>query len=330
MKREAFLGQQAAPCVVISLDFELRWGVHDRLGLQIDQYRSNIENVRIIVPTLLKMFTERGIHATWAHVGAIGCNGWDEYFERAPSPPKYIKTHLAFNPRVADMDPNGRLYFAPDLVERISRAKGQELGTHTFSHIFAREEGFTDSDLLSDLDAVSQIGTDKFGGPPVSLVFPRNQIAWLQTMYKKGIKIYRSNQRGWCYDATQSGENTLLARGCRLMRDLNPLESSLTDRKSALTQASIFVRFDLPYLGWTLHFERIRRELDRIKCGQVFHLWWHPHNLGGDLSKSLERAQRIADLIGEGVAQARLKSLNMREVYEQTAFPKSPDFRSSV
>jgi hypothetical protein len=330
MEQERFFRQQSQPCVVISLDFELRWGVHHRLGCNIDTYRANIENVRIIVPALLKMFTERGVHATWAYVGAVGCSGWNEFFERAPSSPKYTNTDLAFNPRFADIDPSGSLYFAPELVEMIGRSKGQELGTHTFSHVFAREPGFTANDLISDLNAVAKIGIEKFGGAPISLVFPRNQTAWLETMYQRGIKIYRSNQDGWCYDATQSGENTMLARSCRLVRDLNPLESSLTDIQSALTQASLFVRFDLPYLGWILHFERIRREIQRITCGQVFHLWWHPHNLGGDLSRSLERAQRIADLVSEGVAHARLKSRNMREVYEEYAAPKGTELRFSV
>lgn len=320
---------QSTPCVVISLDFELRWGVHDRLGLKIDEYRSNIENVRVVVPALLKLFTERGIHATWAYVGAIGCAGWNEYFERAPSPPKYANAHLAFNPRFADIDPNGRLYFAPELVEEIRRSRGQELGTHTFSHVYAREPGFTASDLKSDLHAASKIGIEKFGGPPISLVFPRNQIAWLPILGQMGIGIYRSNQSGWCYDATQSRDNTISARGGRLLGDLNPYRSSLADMQSEVSQASLFVRFDLPYLGWVLHFERMRREIDRMKYGQVFHLWWHPHNLGGNLSKSFERARRIADLIGEGIIRGRLKSRNMREVREHIVSSTICDMRAS-
>ena len=32
--------------IIISIDFEMRWGVHDLYGLNIDQYRKNLENSR--------------------------------------------------------------------------------------------------------------------------------------------------------------------------------------------------------------------------------------------------------------------------------------------
>ena len=62
---------EAPPSVVISLDFELRWGMHDRLGTNYDAYRENLENVREIVPALLKLFSEHKIRVTWACVGAL-------------------------------------------------------------------------------------------------------------------------------------------------------------------------------------------------------------------------------------------------------------------
>src|SRR5215475_4530212 len=89
----------ARPKVVWSLDFELRWGVHDVLGLDRDRYRKNLEGAREAVPKLLQLFTQRGVRATWATVGALACRNWDEYFRRAPGPPHYVNPQLAIDPR---------------------------------------------------------------------------------------------------------------------------------------------------------------------------------------------------------------------------------------
>ena len=54
---------------VISLDFELMWGVRDKRT--IADYGANILGVRQVVPALLDLFAERGIGCTWATVGLL-------------------------------------------------------------------------------------------------------------------------------------------------------------------------------------------------------------------------------------------------------------------
>ena len=54
---------------VISLDFELMWGVCDKRT--IADYGPNILGVRRVVPALLDLFAERNIACTWATVGLL-------------------------------------------------------------------------------------------------------------------------------------------------------------------------------------------------------------------------------------------------------------------
>src|SRR5947208_15312293 len=51
---------------VISLDFELLWGVRD--NRTIADYGANILGVREVIPALLDLFAERNIACTWATV----------------------------------------------------------------------------------------------------------------------------------------------------------------------------------------------------------------------------------------------------------------------
>ena len=54
---------------VISLDFELLWGVRDKRT--VTDYGANIRGVRDVVPALLDLFAERDIACTWATVGLL-------------------------------------------------------------------------------------------------------------------------------------------------------------------------------------------------------------------------------------------------------------------
>ncbi|MFP3339900.1 hypothetical protein R0J91_18120, partial [Micrococcus sp. SIMBA_131] len=53
---------------VLSLDFELLWGVYESRG---SEYYPAIENVFKVVPNLLGLFEKYGISCTWATVGAL-------------------------------------------------------------------------------------------------------------------------------------------------------------------------------------------------------------------------------------------------------------------
>ncbi|RME25825.1 MAG: hypothetical protein D6798_08055, partial [Deltaproteobacteria bacterium] len=52
--------------LVVSLDFELFWGMRDKVSLQ--RYRRQILGGRAAIPRLLDLFVAHGIHATWATV----------------------------------------------------------------------------------------------------------------------------------------------------------------------------------------------------------------------------------------------------------------------
>ena len=49
--------------LVISLDFELFWGVRDVATLE--NYGRNLLGARSVVPALLKLFHQYQVHATW-------------------------------------------------------------------------------------------------------------------------------------------------------------------------------------------------------------------------------------------------------------------------
>jgi hypothetical protein len=84
------------PSFVISLDFELLWGVRDN-KLSISNYGKNILGVRQAIPAMLNMFRKYHVHATWATVGLLLFDNKKELLEYLPERrPKYA--NRSFDP----------------------------------------------------------------------------------------------------------------------------------------------------------------------------------------------------------------------------------------
>jgi len=190
--------------------------MHDRLGLDRDLYPKNLEGAREAVPRLLQLFARRGARATWATVGALACNDWDEYYRRAPASPRYADRRLTVSPRYADLDPDGVLHFAPNLVAVVAQSEGQDLGTHTFSHLFLGERGVMQADAATDHAATLALFQERFGITPTSLVFPRNQLAFLAFYRAQGVTAWRDNESSWYYQLTRHTIHPIV-RGLRMM-----------------------------------------------------------------------------------------------------------------
>ena len=187
--------------LVISLDFELIWGIYD-LQPSISK-REEILKTRKVVPMLLNMFKKYDIHATWATVGFLFFESRNELMTSLPTnlpnyenksllPYEKIKTELG------ESEKEDPLYYAPSLIQEILLTPNQELATHTFSHYYCLENGQTLIEFDSDINAAIQIA-QKYNMNIKSIVFPRNQYSpeYLDICFKRGILTFRGNENIW-------------------------------------------------------------------------------------------------------------------------------------
>lgn len=296
--------------IVISIDFELRWGLLDKLGHDLPRYRRNLEGVREAVPRLLELFVHDGVRATWAVVGAVACSGWDEWRARAPGWPKYADPTLAWSDAYPHQDPQGRLYFAPELVEAVAAAPGQELGSHTFSHIYLGEPGVTERDVLADGHAMAKLFHDRWQRPPKSFVFPRNQVAHTRALESCGVAVWRENPQTFFWAKSGRQAHSLPVRALRLADAFAPLGNRSAPAR--VSRASYFVRFNLPEPMWRLHLRRMSRDIHHAEAGEALHVWWHPHNLGADPARSVRRVAELLDAL-QSAARGRARFASMAD-----------------
>jgi peptidoglycan/xylan/chitin deacetylase (PgdA/CDA1 family) len=300
---------------VVSLDFELHWGVRDHLS--VAQYRENLLGARRVVPRLLDLFTRYGVHATWATVGALMLDAREELVRRLPPGANWGLSD------VGESERDDVFHFAPSLVRLIAETPNQEIATHTFSHHYCLAPGQTADDFRRDLAAAVATAEEKLRRRVVSLVFPRNQVneAYLPVCAELGIAAYRGTERAWIYRPSRNG--ALLRRALRLLDAYldvsgpNVHTPVRTPGRPLDVPSSRFLRPYSPALGF-LEPLRIRRITGAMaaaaRSGRLFHLWWHPHNFGRNERQNLEVLGRVLDAFADLRRERGMRSLAMGEV----------------
>jgi len=299
---------QAPGTFIISLDFELHWGVRD--VRTVEQYRENLIGVRRAVPALLETFAEYSVHATWATVGFLFFSRRSDLLRSLPiERPQYRDARLSPYADVEtigvdeDQDP---FHFARSLLEQIRSAPFQEIGTHTFSHYYCLEATQRVAAFRADLDA-AMTAAEEFGVALKSIVFPRNQYddCHLRICAEVGLKAFRGNPQSFLYRPQIGANETLWLRAGRLLDSYFNVSShncyTMPSGRGEVPVNLAASRFLRPYNArqrtvQPLQERRVKDDLSyAAKRGLVYHLWWHPHNFGANLDSNLGMLRRILD-----------------------------------
>jgi hypothetical protein len=313
---------------VISLDFELMWGVRD--VRTVSEYGPNILGARKAVPRLLDAFTKRGMACTWATVGMLFFNDKDELLATLPAiKPAYRNSRLSPYKEIADIGDTEKVdpyHYGLSLIKQIKSAPRQEIGTHTFSHYYCLEEGETVEAFDADLGA-AKIAARRIGVDLRSIVFPRNQYSQkhIDSCRRAGFSAFRGNEKHPIYKPVAQSGVTPMRRAGRFVDSYLNISGTNSSRPKIIgglldVPASRFLR---PWSPALRRFEpaRLNRILSAMRAsaqgGAIFHLWFHPHNFGvnqdenfGVLNQILEEHARLRDTFG-------WPSLAMAEIAEK-------------
>jgi peptidoglycan/xylan/chitin deacetylase (PgdA/CDA1 family) len=293
----------------MSLDFELYWGVRDQQS--IARYGDNIRGVHTALPKILALLAAYGARATFACVGLLFCSDRQSVeAERPHLEPSYVDPSLSPYGEylIALGSDQEQLHFGGKLIDLVATVAAQEIGSHTFSHYYCLAPGQTVAQFEADLTAATRMAA-KRGLRLRSFVFPRNQFNndYLQAIANHGFVCYRGNERSWLNQASTRAQDGPLQRAVRLLDSYVNLSGENCYRFDARLHsahglvdipASRFLRPYIPRLKWLepLRLRRIKSSMTyAARQGQLYHLWWHPHNFGVDQDENLAFLRRILD-----------------------------------
>ena len=306
---------------MVSLDFELFWGMLDVCPLE--QYQDNVLGGKKAIPQLLKLFEEYGIHATWATVGFLFADNFEELSAFLPSlRPGYANPELdgyAWFDKIGTNEETAPCFYAPGLLRRIAATPGQEIGSHSFCHYYCREKGQTVAEFEADMRAARAIAQSK-GYDVKSVILPRNQCEpeYTEVLRKVGFTAYRDEENDWIHEKIRFRP---LLRALRLLDVYIPLtgqggyvpacENGIWNLVGSRMYKPIFPR--LAFLEG-MKLRRIKRQmLHAARNGLAFHLWWHPHNIGVRTEAHLQQLEEIFRYYQELKTLYGMRSLNMGE-----------------
>jgi peptidoglycan/xylan/chitin deacetylase (PgdA/CDA1 family) len=321
------------PFFVISLDFELLWGMFDKVT--VAEYGQNIKGESQAIPEMLTLFRQNGIHATWATVGMLMSENKDELFSLLPPAeerPTYADmkvssyTHIEEG-ALGENEQDDPYHFGSLLVRMILETPHQELGSHTFSHYYAQDGAENDASVFAADCTAFKKAAAKFNVEISSIVFPRNQTTKeaLQTCKDAGLKIYRGTPHHFLYTGKKEQEQTNpFLRILRLIDAYINISGHHTQKLADVPEKILDnvrgSRFLRPYSPTLRFLEKLR--LTRIKSsmtyaakhGEIFHLWWHPHNFGLNRKENLENLTQIIEHFKTLEYIYGMKSATMEEV----------------
>ena len=311
--------------LTISLDFELLWGIFDKVGTR---YRPEyFSNTRKVIPQMLDLFAKHEIHVTWATVGMLFAENEEEWKEYSPSflpsyrEKKYSAYHWA---KVNGIRPE--VHFAPELIREIIQTPYQELGSHSYAHYYTLMRGQSPEQFREDLRASQRIAEEKFGKRLTSLVFPRNHIneLYLGICREEGFEFVRGNPKNWFWQETQHEDQSkkwfrsadcFFPLGSRTSYPFSDLVA--TPKEPVILPASRILR---PYSNGNSFFNRVRlsrilNEMEKAaELKEIYHLWWHPHNFGNNPEACMQELKKIVGKFAWLRENRGMESLSMEEL----------------
>lgn len=289
---------------IISLDFELMWGVRDKRT--ISNYGDAIIGVRETFDQLLRLFSQYNVSATFSTVGFLFNRNKKEFLDFPSQLPYYVRGEL--NPyleieNIVGADEKGDPYhYAPSLIEKIIKEGKHEIGTHTYSHYYCLEEGVTTSQFRADIEKAKLVASS-YDLQLQSIIFPRNQYndEVLKVCKDLGIVVYRGNERSRAFESKKNEDQNWKMR---LVRIIDSYINLLGHHTYQLSSSDILInlpssRFFRAYNHRLKFLEKLK--MRRVKNSmtyaaknkQVFHLWWHPHNFGRNSVENFTQLDQI-------------------------------------
>lgn len=284
--------------VYISYDYELCWGVWDKMPAAYA--RSHVMRANEAARGLIALHRAHQVPASWALVGTMLETGTPK--EIMAQTTRGADTVHAFEDYLAQLDPADTNLFRADedVISALRDDPLLEPASHTFSHVYALEE--EPSVLEDDFERFGKVFGDTFGMSPVSLVFPKNQSTdtAINIARSHGFQVLRVNPQNWLYEQrARKGLEAKLIRVLRFLDAFFPIQEMFPengkdlDPKLCIGQYFFRPMFRSKLLD-VVHLGRLKLALAYCKWqGESCHFWTHPHNFGCNPDRALANAKAL-------------------------------------
>ncbi len=299
---------------VLSLDCELLWGSHYYGGQSKFNYLKKGFNK--YYDDLLILLDHYNMAATFAFV-ALSVVDRAEFNDliKLINDEDHKKWLIEILEKSAEDEP--LFWHNKELLRNVSsRKQRHEIASHSLSHL-PFTHALCNVSVAKQEISLSHTILEKYlkTGQPKTYIFPENSLGYLDMLSQSPFLIYRGATAAW-YNCLP------LKRFFHFLDQLIPIAppsvSLLKDKyNNFYLPGSLLL---LPYDGirsvipdW-LRFLKIKRGIDNaIKRGEIFHLWFHPWNLGSS-SRMKHVLERVLEYVYQQRANGKLEVVTMGQL----------------
>jgi peptidoglycan/xylan/chitin deacetylase (PgdA/CDA1 family) len=300
-KREDKMGQAR---FVLSLDCEFLWGSHMIGGTERFPYLRS--GFTAYYDNILQLLEKYDIRATFAFVGSMGLS-LDEFssLETSHLGEGYHGWHQYL---IQYAKKNSHLWFAPLLLKRVSSANPQhEIASHSLTHICFDDPRVDHSIAKFEFEKSRVVISATTGHNVKTFIFPANRIAHLTTLGTTEYQIFRGDDETWYRALPGRKMWHFLDQALPFAPKSVQVTSDSKSKKLCVPGSLLLFAYDgtrsiIPDYSRII---KIRQGIDRsIRESKIFHLWFHPWNLG-----SSTRMFQVLESVLAFVAAKRDKQL---------------------
>jgi hypothetical protein len=307
------------PTVVISLDLELSWGSFD-LGFTKEVVQMARWTHDVGAPNLLRHFTNNGISATWAIVGAMMRSSLPDV-SGLPEVryPHFHKPWFSYVPGNASESTHPE-WFGSSLLDLLQRSRPtQEIGFHSFSHATFGWPGMTRERAVAEyrycVEAARELGLST-----TSFVYPRNSVAFVSELRDAGFTCFRDQD-----ELPLPFANGKLRSLEMVLFDFLGLAPSIVE--PSLKEGVVSIPGSLlircaegwrKYIPDSSRLRRLRKGLELVRRkGGVFHVWFHPENLYAERPRLENVVARFLEELAAMIRNGDVRCLTMGQLAEE-------------
>lgn len=321
--------------LIISLDFELHWGVFD--VKTVESYKSNLQQVRAVITKMILLADKYNIKLTFSTVGFLFAENKQELISYLPSnKPTYKNPKFSPYPLLDSIGNNEKedpFHYAKSVIKEIKNNGNHEIGTHTFCHYYCHEAGQNIQQFNDDISSAIRIAKS-MDIELKSIVFPRNMIEankaidrlYLEVCKKHGINSFRGKEKAYMYNihTTKFYHSWYIWKLLRILdayinitgNNTYKIKKDKTEIPLNIPSSRLLRSYSKP-LSFIepLKISRVTRAMKyAAKNNEVFHLWWHPHNFGTHTEKNFKNLESIFKTYVKLEKQYGFKSQTMSEL----------------
>lgn len=298
----------------LSLDTELAWGMIDKPHSLINN-REYFYNTRKAIDGIIELLEKYEISATWAIVGSLLLDR--PTFEKKFV--EYITKDLedGVKKKYLDLLDQKEIWCGKDILNKIKATSvPQEIGSHSFTHVIFGDHSVTKEKASEEFTESFEI-LRQLGEPPVSFVFPRNSINYLEELRASGFKAYRGVEPSWYINVPGKMKKIFHVLD-QMLAITPPVVTPIYNDNLVNIPASMLY---LPMNGFRKYiplrsrikkaYKGIQKAIDEKK---IFHLWFHPFNIATNQKELLKGLEKIFMKVNEERYNGNMDVMTMKQI----------------